>query len=82
MDEDSQINDLDILVERIQAIEIHPRDVVVITTRELMDDSELEKIRGFVRSRMERIFPDNQFIILNGADISIFRPSTNESTEQ
>jgi hypothetical protein len=58
------------LIERVQAVELNPGDVVVLTAQGRISLQDAEELR----SRAEKWFPGHEVRVLDGLELSVLRP--------
>ena len=69
------------LVERIQAINVQPDDVFIVTIRDHVSDEHFDLLRQNIKDSVKQLFPTNKFIVMHDVELSIYWPSENEPTK-
>jgi hypothetical protein len=64
----SASNEVDL--EHVRIVRVQPGDVVTLTTDGPLDPQAVER----VRVKLSALFPDNECIVISGAELSVARP--------
>lgn len=63
------------LIERIEICELKPGDVIFVTPKTDVSDSEFYAFSESVKNIFGEVFPNNKTIVLRGASVEIYRKS-------
>ncbi len=63
-------------LEHVRVLRARPGDVVVLR----LDGSPSDAVARWATARLKGFFPDNECLVIGGADLAVVRPDTAEET--